>query len=481
MTRSRVAETVTGQTMAELVAARDRAQADMVELRVDYVRDIDVAQALAGRRLPVIFTCRAPWEGGRFQGSEEERLRILAEAIRRGAEYVDVEWKADRRSLPAPINGQVVLSHHDFSGTPADLRDRVSAMLAERPDVLKISVTASRLRDCLTLRDVARLDAPHVAIAMGPAGQISRLFPGLYGSLWTYGGTAAPGQVSPTDLRERFRVAAQTSDTSIYGIAGKPLAHSASPAMHNTAFAALGMNAVYLPFETDDADELLEVAATFGVRGLSVTAPLKTPVFARVPNVDELGRQTGSINTLRFEDGQWQGRNYDIAGFLSPFETRSLPLERRRAVVLGAGGSARTAAFALRSAGADVQISARNADAAAALATELGVGWTAFPPAPGWDLLVNTTPVGTWPATGAAPIPGESVHGEVVYDLIYNPEETRLLASARTSGAVTIGGLEMLVGQAGHQFRWWTGHEPPTSAMAEAARAFVARTRDEER
>jgi 3-dehydroquinate dehydratase/shikimate dehydrogenase len=478
MKRALVVETVTGRTMAELVAARDRADADMVELRVDYVTDINVAQALAGRRLPVIFTCRAPWEGGRFQGGEDERLRILSQAIEGGAEYVDVEWKADRRRLPRPVAGRIVLSHHDFSGTPPDVADRVRAMLAEQPDVLKISVTALQLRDCLKLREVTSVDVPHVAIAMGPAGQVSRLFPGLYGSLWTYGGTAAPGQVSAADLRERYRVAAENESTVIYGIAGKPLAHSASPAMHNAAFAALGLNAVYLPFETDDADELLEVADAFGVRGLSVTAPLKTAVYARVDAVDDLGRETGSINTLRRDGEGWAGQNYDIPGFLAPFTARAFPLKDRRAVILGSGGSARTAAFALRSAGARVEISARRSEAAAALAQELSVASTVFPPSTGWDLLVNTTPVGTWPTTKTAPIPREAVRGGAVYDLIYNPEETCLLEWARANGAMTIGGLEMLVGQAGHQFRWWTGHEPPTTVMLEAARAFVERARE---
>ncbi len=201
MPRAAIVEAVTATTMAELRAARDASRADMVELRVDGVVDLDVAGALEGRRTPVIFTCRAPWEGGRFDGSEAERLAFVAEAITRGAEYVDVEWRADRRGLPKGPAGQLVLSHHDFVETPPDLAGRVRAMLAEQPDVLKISVTATRLADCLALRDVARLDVPHVAIAMGSAGQMSRLCPGLFGSRWTYGGTNAPGQVSPDELR----------------------------------------------------------------------------------------------------------------------------------------------------------------------------------------------------------------------------------------------------------------------------------------
>ena len=262
---SQVAEVVTGRTTAEIVAARDRATSDLVELRMDYAADIDVAAALAGRSRPVIFTCRASWEGGRFQGSEEERLRILGEAIRLGADYVDVEWRADRSHLPRTRPGQLVLSHHDFAGMPSDLSDRLDAMRALRPDVLKIAVTASSLRDVLTLKKATEADRALVAIAMGAAGQVSRLCPARFGSLWTYGGQAGPGQTAPgqasaRDLVVRYRVRSQSDATVLYGVAGKPLAHSASPAMHNAALGFLGIDAVYVPFETDDIDELLALA-----------------------------------------------------------------------------------------------------------------------------------------------------------------------------------------------------------------------------
>lgn len=464
--------------MAALRAGRDSVSADIVELRLDGVADIDVAAALRGRTRPVIVTCRAAWEGGSFDGSEAERLAILAEAIRLGAEYVDVEWKADRRSLPRNDRTTIVLSHHDFDGMPADLEARVRAMAAERPGVLKIAVTAGRLRDCLRLRDATRLDVPRVAIAMGSAGRLTRLCPVLFGSRWTYGGTAAPGQVPASELAGTYRIGRQSGRTAIYGVAGLPLAHSASPAMHNAAFAALDMDAVYLPFETADAAELLEVGEAFGLVGASVTAPLKTGVFALVPEHDALSARIGALNTLRRGRG-WEGRNFDVAGFLSPFDRRGVSLEGKRAVVVGAGGAARTAVWALRSKGARVEIAARRREKAQALAGEFGVEVSPLPPDPGWDLLVNTTPVGTWPAVEASPLEPADVRGAAVYDLIYNPEETALLRAARGNGAETIGGLEMLVGQACHQFEWWTGRTAPRDVMAEAARAFLARAQDE--
>jgi 3-dehydroquinate dehydratase/shikimate dehydrogenase len=465
--------------MAELVAARDAVRtAAMVELRLDGVRDMDVGAALAGRTRPVIVTCRAAWEGGQFDGSEAERLGILADAIRLGAEYVDVEWRADRRGLPARHGVRIVLSHHDFEGLPADLPGRVRAMQAEPADVIKIAVTPSRLRDCLRLLDLDWDERPHVAIAMGGAGQVTRLCPWLFGSAWTYGGAAAPGQLAADDLVERYGVPRRTSATAVYGIGGAPLGHSASPAMHNPAFAALGLDAIYVPLETADAGEFLSVGDAIGLQGASITAPLKTPLHARVPSADELSARIGAINTLRRRpDDGWEACNFDAAGFFSPLEARAAALTGARAVVLGAGGSARTVVWTLQRAGAEVEVAARRRDRAEALAAEFGVRAVGWPPAPDWDLLVNTTPVGTWPAVRESPLAAADVRGRLVYDLVYNPPETTLLRHARAAGAEVIGGLEMLVSQAGHQFRWWTGRDAPLATMESGARAFIARAR----
>src|SRR5579863_6550514 len=163
-----VCETVTADSMADLIAARDAARtADLVELRLDGVRDVSVAGALAGRHRPVVVTCRPAWEGGRFAGAEDERLRLLTEALALGAEFVDVEWRADRRPFALTDKGRLVLSHHDFSGVPSDLPDRVRAMRTEGAALVKVAVMATSLRDCVSLRTAMRGSGAHVAIAMG--------------------------------------------------------------------------------------------------------------------------------------------------------------------------------------------------------------------------------------------------------------------------------------------------------------------------
>lgn len=472
----KIVATVTGTTMAELCAARDRATttgADIVELRLDGVSDIDVSAALSGRALPVIVTCRPVWEGGRFDGAEGERLRILADALRQGAEYVDVEWKADRRSLPSDRPSAIVLSHHDHAQTPADLPQRVRAMRADHAGIVKISTMARRLSDVVRLHDAVRDLGPRVAIAMGSAGQVSRIWPAGFGSAWTYGGTAAPGQLDPQLLVNRYHVRETRPTTRVYGLIGSPVEHSASPAMHNAAFAALGIDAVYGTFDTSDANDFWTLADGLRIAGASVTAPLKRDMRARLDRVDDTVERVGVVNTLRCGSSGWEGRNFDIAGFLDPLRPHAESLRGQHAVVLGAGGAARAAVFGLQSIGARVAISARRSVAAASLATEFGVESIEWPPQPGWHVLVNTTPVGTWPRVSQSPLERDLVRGPLVYDLVYNPVETQLMTWARAAGGEAIGGLSMLVAQAAAQFEWWTGQPAPVDVMRKAAEEFL--------
>src|SRR5258705_6063819 len=153
---SLLVETVTGRTMAELIAARDAAtRADMVELRLDGVEDVDVPRALHGRRQPMIVTCRPIWEGGRFDSGEEARRALLRQALDAGAEYVDVEWQAGFGDLVSHDPRRIVISSHDFQGVAADLAGRALAMRQTRAAIIKIAITTTRLSDALALLPIA--------------------------------------------------------------------------------------------------------------------------------------------------------------------------------------------------------------------------------------------------------------------------------------------------------------------------------------
>lgn len=476
MKPAKLCVTVTADTTADLRTRRDQVEdADLIELRLDTVRDPSAAAALAGRRKPVIVTCRPQSQGGHFQGSEEERRTILAEALALGAEYVDLEWQGSCADLMERTGGRrVVLSHHDFTGIPADLRGLTQAMLASGAEVVKIAVMASRLGDCLTLRAAGQQTRVPVAlVAMGEAGVASRVLASWMGSCWTYAGDGvAPGQISGRRLQEEFRFRRIGARTAVYGIVGKPVTHSVSPAMHNAAFHAAHKDAVYLPLAAADFEDFLTFADAAGLAGVSVTAPFKVKAFERADECDPVSRRIQSVNALRRDGVKWLGCNTDVTGFLAPLES-AMRVRGARAAILGAGGAARSVSVALASAGMRVTIAARRQEQAQAVATLTGAAVSPWPPDPaGWDLLVNATPVGTSPKAGASPLPdGYLFHsGGLVYDLVYNPPQTKLLADAARAGCRTIGGLDMLVAQAQAQFEWWTGQRPADRVMRDAAR-----------
>ena len=482
MKPAKLCVTVTADNMAELRTRRDQVDdADLVELRLDTVKDPSAAGALAGRKKPVIVTCRPKSEGGHFNGSEDERRSILREALTLGAEYVDLEFKGACADLMESTGGRrIILSHHNFDGVPADLTQMAQTMLASGAEVVKLAVAAHSLRDCLTLRAIGKnTRVPMALIAMGEAGLASRVLASWMGSCWTYAGdAAAPGQLPVKRMHDEYRFRRIGARTAVYGVLGKPVSHSVSPAMHNAAFRAAHLDAVYLPLAAADFADFEAFAEEAALAGVSVTAPFKVSAFERADECDAVSRRIQSVNTLRREGGKWLGANTDVTGFLTPLKT-AVKTPGMRATILGAGGAARSVSVALASAGVKVTIAARRMDQAKAVAALTGAAVSEWPPDPAsWDLLVNATPVGTAPNADRSPLPdGYLFHdGGLVYDLVYNPPVTKLLIAAERARCRTIGGLDMLVAQAQAQFEWWTGVRPADRVMRDAALARLAAT-----
>jgi len=478
--------TVTAATTAELRQKRDAVDdADLVELRLDSVSDPSAAGALADRRRPAIVTCRPAWEGGYFKGSEEERKKILLEALSLGAEFVDVEWRARFDDLIAQTGGRrIVLSAHDYHGVPIDLTARVHAMRSTGAEVIKIAATLTCLSDCMPLLDLGAQSSRQsgfVVIGMGQYGLVTRILAARFGSLWTYAGTITDiGQLSAQSLLKDYHFRSLTDSTDVYGVVGGSLAHSVSPAMHNAAFRAARLDAVYVPLPAASAADFQTFGRAIGIRGASVTIPFKVSLFDCVDEVDAVARRIGAINTIRVADGRWIGGNTDAIGFLDPLQDR-VALTGLRASVLGAGGAARAVIVALASSGGSVRLHARNRGQAEDVSVLTPVEVGPWPPEPGsWDLLINCTPIGMYPRVDETPVPADQFTGRYVYDLVYNPSTTRLLREAAAAGCQTFGGLEMLVAQAREQFEWWTGARAPAGMMREAALQRLAEfTRDE--
>jgi 3-dehydroquinate dehydratase / shikimate dehydrogenase len=468
-----VCVTVAGRTLEELRARRDRASrlADLVEVRLDGVADPSAAGAIEGCRVPVVVACHPAWEGGRFDGSEEERRRLLASALAAGASYVDIEWRAEFDELLTESNrGRTIVSHHVFDGVPADLEERYRAMRATQAGIVKIAVQPRRLSDLSPLFALGRQvrAGETILLGMGTRGLATRVLAARLGSAWTYAGEeAGVGQLPAARMIGEFRVRDVSRRSDAYAIVGSPVAHSLSPVMHNAGFAELGIDAVYLPLDAADADDALSAAELLRLRGISVTAPMKVALMTddRINHVDPVAARVGALNTLRPNGAGWQATNTDVAGFLEPLAS-AVPLAGSRVTILGAGGAARAAAVALEGTGARVTVSARRRDQAALVAALAGGTAAHYPPDPGtWDVLINATPLGMTGEDDLSPVdPGQLVGGSLVYDLVYSPPVTPLLAAAARAGCRTLNGEAMLVAQAERQFEWWTG-EPPRPGL----------------
>jgi 3-dehydroquinate dehydratase/shikimate dehydrogenase len=488
--KTAIAVSLTEQTTAAVVdrMAALAPVADLFEVRADFVRDLDPDALLAGRTKPILFTCRSESEGGRFPDREREALRrLLCDAVARGFDLVDVEERSGFADAVRPQAGRgLVLSWHDFEGTPGDLDGIHDRMAARQPDVVKIAVTARSVADlgrllAFAARRTRRPGPRLVAIAMGPLGVASRLLGGRWGAPFTFaspenGREAAPGQLTARALRDIYRVGSVSRSTRVYGLLGTDVLRSLSPAIQNRAFADRGIDAVYVPLQAESMAAFAAALPGLDLSGFSVTRPYKGEILPYLHSVTATVAESGSANTVVVKEGRLVGLSTDGDGVLVPLRRRIDPAGRVVAIV-GAGGASRAAAFALVRAGAQVTVLARRAEQAAEVAATTGCAWLALEALAGlrWDVLINATPVGSGACPGRTPVPESALRGgAVVFDMVYEPRETVLLAAARARGCVAIDGVEMLVAQAVGQFEAWTHQTAPVAAMTEAALGAIA-------
>jgi shikimate dehydrogenase len=279
-----------------------------------------------------------------------------------------------------------------------------------------------------------------------------------------------------------------TGKTVLCGLIGDPVEHSLSPAMHNAAFRALGLDYVYLPLHvrSEDLAAAIKGARAFNIRGLNVTIPHKVEVMALLDEIDPLAKQIGAVNVLLNNSGRLTGYNTDAQGFLHMLSGYGIEPQGKEIVVLGAGGAARAICFALASSGASLTILNRTAawaqDCADAISKAFGTQINALKldrenlayALQGAGMLVNATSAGMLPDAGATPVDRDLLGPHLtVLDIVYNPIQSKLLKEAAKSGAKTINGLEMLVWQGALAFERWTGHQPPLDIMRKAAAAAL--------
>ncbi|MHC4217195.1 MAG: type I 3-dehydroquinate dehydratase [Planctomycetota bacterium] len=476
------------------------------------------ARLLAGSPAPAIITCRDESEGGEYGGGDE-KLGGLLEALLLGdhpPRYVDVElatWQRSpglRQRIVAAlaqtgrrdVHSSLVLSAHDFDGRPADLIQRVESMTAEPAcAVIKVAWRARSLRDNLEALDLlAERRKPTIALCMGPFGLMSRVLAPKLGGLLVYasdesGAETAPGQPTVDELRQLYRFDRLGAQTRVYGVIGWPVEHSLSPAVHNAGFAAIDHDGVYLPLPVPPEYEhfkatvgMLVDHARLDFRGASVTVPHKENLLRfieeRGGEVDEDARRIGAANTLSVsDDGGLMCSNTDAPGMLAalcaamaiePPALAGMPV-----AVLGAGGVGRAVAAALSRAGAKVTVFDLVRSRVEALTASLhGQPTVAGGPAHvaagtpealtggGFPIYVNCTPVGMagGPAPDQSPLPDATPldADATVFDCVYTPTRTPLLARAEAAGARVVTGKDMFLRQAAMQFEQWTGQPAPT-------------------
>lgn len=436
----------------------------------------------------LIATCRRSKAGGRFPGSVAAERRVLEEAVEAGCRWYDLEIEsveATGKYEPiAPGRGRAIVSLHKFARS----NSKPSALLRRfRPAgdaVWKLAMECGSLGEANRLiRGAIKTAAHHplILIPMGSAAQPMRILALRDASLLTYAAIddkTAPGQPTLDTVCREYRVERLNRRSHVYGVIGNPLGHSISPSLHNTAFAALGINAIYIPFPVTDLKDFLAAVGPLGIRGFSVTIPYKQAIFARLSACDPLAKRLGAVNTVVVRAGRLYGYNTDYAGVLAALKGR-VKLEGCRALLVGAGGAARAAAFALADSGARLSIFARRQAPARELAR--AAGGVAIERSQirrqSFDLIVNATPVGMTPDQHS-PLTAAEVSAPAVFDMVYKPIETPLLRMAEKKGLRAISGLDMLIAQGAAQCTLWTGKPAPIGLMRRAGLAALGRHKD---
>jgi 3-dehydroquinate dehydratase/shikimate dehydrogenase len=456
-----------------------------LEFRLDYLSKPGLAIPRIKRFLDshpgttVIATCRRVASGGKFKGSIASQLDVLGKAATAGCQLVDVELQTAVKTKPEQLQklrgkAALILSFHDFRATKK-LDDTLEKMLAYPADFYKVVSTATTLSDNVTvIKFLAHQGDKHslVSMCMGEQGIISRVLGVRAGSVFTFasvsaGERTAPGQVTAQELRSVYRIDQVDAATRVYGVVGDPIAHSLSPAIMNAAFRRENVNGVYLALHARTLKDLLTCVREIPIHGLSVTMPYKEAILQHLDNTDSHTTKIGACNTVvRAQDGKLYGFNTDAVGIVRPLERRLTTLEGARILVLGAGGAARAAVFGLKERGSEVYILNRSMDVAKKLARQAHARIMKRPDVRkmAFDVIINATPVGMG-NSHESPLQDKEISARYVFDMVYDPGETKFLKLAKERGAQVIPGIEMFVHQAARQFEIWTGKPAPWDEM----------------
>ena len=463
-----------------------------VEFRLDYLKQPAAALPKIQRFLEThqyvtaIATCRRAAGGGKFNGSPASELGVLMKAAASGCQLVDLELQSALKLKPEALarlrdQAALILSSHDFRAT-SDLDRTLAKMLKIPADFYKVVTTATTLSDNVAMMKFLQAQSDKqalVGLCMGEQGIISRVLGVRAGSAFTFAAASAdqrtaPGQIGVQELRDIYRIEQVDAATRVYGVAGDPIEHTLSPVIMNTAMRRENVNAVFLALHVKNLKDLIRCVREIPIHGLSITMPYKEAILHFLDNTDAYTSKVGACNTaVRGQDGKLYGFNTDVAGVVRPLEQR-LTLQGAKVLIVGAGGAARAAVFGLKERGAEVWILNRSSAPAQKLARQARarVMKRADLRKVPFDVLINATPVGLG-NTRDCVLKENEIQARIVFDMVYDPVETRLIQIARAKGLVVIPGIEMFVQQAARQFEIWTGKPAPAEEMLRSVTAAL--------
>jgi len=486
--------TLSGKTIDEDVKLANvyRNYIDMLELRADYLEEdelLDIRRFPSLVKIPTILTIRRGIDGGQFRGGEASRTMLFARALAFADQnpvnnfaYVDFEDDFHIPSLQdaaLAFGTLIIRSFHDMNNPVTDLAKRFDAMRKTGYEIPKIACMPHNLSDVTRMfkecENLTKYD--HILCGMGPYGLPTRL---LARKLHSYLTFVSPeeagaemkslGHTDPVTLSNVYHFRSIRDTTAVYGITGFPLKHTSSPELHNTGYQDHKIDAVYIPVCAPDIDQALEFADQVGIRGYSVTVPFKETIL---PHLEECSRRVteiGACNTIVRTDKGWSGYNTDAFGIehaLTDF-TGSKNLKHRRIAIIGAGGAARAVAYAVHVLGGKACIFNRTVMKAKNIAERYGFNYASLDPESGnllgkySDLIIQTTSKGMGDSAPANEDNDplwfyEFLGTEQLFDIVYAPEITPVMARAKACGCKVSNGLPMLKYQGYKQFKLFTG------------------------
>ncbi|MGB5216929.1 MAG: shikimate dehydrogenase [Smithella sp.] len=487
--------------------------ADLIELRMDLIGQVNLAELIAAVRdnsdsVKVIVTCRKKEEAAstgtaanvkKAFRNKKAKIALLKEAIELGADFIDIELAEgvaaihELKSLCAQQGNKtgMIISYHNIQETPAqaELKKVFHQCVKFKPAIVKIVTTAKKIEDnliTLNLISFARQRSQKIiALCMGEKGGISRAIAPFMGSYLSFAtlersGQSAPGQYTVNEMSQFQNwfngshqaasvpaLSLQKSPPKNFVLLGNPVGHSLSPLMQNSALEKMGIDENYSAACVQDIGGAMAGIRGMNIHGASVTIPFKVAVMEYLDDIDDDALEIGAVNTIINRDGILTGYNTDWLGLILTLKS-AMTIKNKTFVIVGAGGTARAAAYGIKKEGGIPVIVNRTPEKGKILSGKLNCFFYPLSEAGRIkaDCLINTTSVGMYPHQDKSPVKATALAGyQYVMDVIYNPLQTKLLKDAQRQGCHILSGADMFVHQGAEQLLLWTGKETPRALM----------------